>query len=372
MENNNQIQYRVSDAIAAIDEAFPNELQERWDNSGLLIGNANEQLKGALLTLDVTEQVVDEAIDNNCNLIISHHPVMFDGVKQLTGATADQRIVMKAVRHNIAIYAAHTNVDKCLHGTSNIMAERLNLTDRQILEPATNALYKVVVYVPQSHAQTVRNAMFAVGAGQVGNYDSCSFNVNGNGTFKANEGANPFVGSVGKMHTEAETRIETILPYNICNKVIAAAKAVHPYEEMAYDIFKLQNEWQQCGFGIVGNLPKPLSEDEFLTLLKDKFGCRHFRYTQTAHRQIQKVALCSGSGSDLISNAIATGAQAYVTADIKYHQFFEAEGKIMLADIGHYESEQFTKQLFLEVLIKKMPTFAPYLSKVNSNPIKFY
>ncbi len=358
--------------ITQILESFaPLSLQESYDNAGLIVGNKNDKVNGILITLDVTEEVVQEAIDAGYNFILAHHPVAMGGLKKFNGSNYDERIIIKAIKNDIAIYAGHTNLDSVESGVNSKICDKIGLQNRQILSPAKNELIKLVTFVPIDYCQRVREAVFNAGAGQIGNYDSCSFNVQGNGTFKANKNTNPFVGEKGKVHTEKEERIETILPAHIKNKVLKALINAHPYEEVAYDLYPLMNTYPGIGSGMIGELAEPEDEIKFLERIKDIFKVGTIRYTSLLNKPIKKVAVCGGSGSFLIRDAKAQGADIFITGDLKYHQFFDAEKQIILADIGHFESEQFTKELFFEILTKKIPNFAICLSKVNTNPIKY-
>jgi dinuclear metal center YbgI/SA1388 family protein len=361
----------VKDVISAIESFAPPWLQESYDNSGLQTGDQMMQVTGILITLDVTMEVVDEAIRNKCNLIVAHHPVTLSGIKRLTGNSAGERILIKSIKNDVAIYAAHTNLDSVKHGVSGVLADKLGLFNRKILEPKMNHLVKLVAFVPVAEAEKVRNAIFESGAGHIGAYDCCSFNSLGEGTFRGTEETNPFVGEKGQLHTEPELRIEVILPVFIQDKVVSAMISAHPYEEPAYDLYMLNNKWHDKGFGIVGDLPESMKPEDFLQTLKDVTGAGCIRYTASLATEVSKVAVCGGSGSSLLKKAISAGADAFVTGDFKYHQFFEGENRIVIADIGHYESEQFTKELFFEILTKKLPNFAIRLSQVNSNPIKY-
>ncbi|ASB49651.1 Nif3-like dinuclear metal center hexameric protein [Alkalitalea saponilacus] len=362
----------IKEIISHLEDFAPQSLQEGFDNSGMQTGDVNQNATGVLITLDVTPEVVDESIKTNCNLIISHHPVTISGVKSLTGKNLSEQVFIKAIKNNIAIYTAHTNIDNVKNGVSGILANKLGLINHKILSLKQNALVKLVVFVPKEAAGEVRNAIFEAGAGQIGNYDSCSFNIAGEGTFRGDESTNPYVGEKGELHTEPEIRVETILPATLQSRVLNALIKAHPYEEPAFDFYPLNNSWPEAGLGIVGEYHQPLSKTEFLTKLKEVTNASCIRYTECIHEKIQKVAVCGGSGSSFLRNAIASGAQAFVTGDFKYHQFFDAENRIMIADVGHYESEQFTKELFFEILTKKIPNFAVRLSEVNSNPIKYF
>ncbi len=350
----------------------PLSFQESYDNSGLQLGDPEMEVNGILITLDVTEGVVEEAAELGYNLIISHHPVIFGGLKSITGRTAPERIVARCLREGIAIYSGHTNFDSIPEGVNKAMADRLGLGKLKILETRKGLLKKLVVFVPTAQSTQVREAMFEAGAGQIGAYDSCSFNVEGKGTFRGQEGTDPYVGRPGAKHTEPETRVETIVPAHLLNRVVQAMVSAHPYEEVAYDIYPLENSNPGVGMGMVGEFEVGMDEEVFLNFVKDRFGLSVIRHTALLGRQVKKVALCGGAGSFLIGKAIASNADVFVTGDLKYHQFFDAEGKIVLMDIGHFESEQFTRELFYDLLMKNFPKFAIRLSETDTNPIKYY
>jgi dinuclear metal center YbgI/SA1388 family protein len=361
----------LQEIISELESFAPPSLQESYDNSGLQVGQPSMKITGILITLDVTEAVLEEAMSHQYNLIVAHHPVTLSGVKRLTGQTAAERIWMMAVKNDLAIYAAHTNLDSVSGGVSTVLADKIGLLNQRILEPRSNLLVKLVTFVPHKQAQEVRQALFNAGAGQIGDYDQCSYNVHGEGTFRGGENTHPFAGESGLMHTEPEVRIETIVPDYLQNKVLQALFAAHPYEEPAYDLIALKNQWNNTGFGVIGDLPEPLPVQTFLQTLKRLTNTGCIRYTETEKPEVHTVAVCGGSGSFLLKQAIRQQADVLVTGDFKYHQFFDGEKKIMIADIGHYESEQFTKELFFKLLTKKFPNFAVRLSNVNSNPIKY-
>lgn len=361
----------VGELCTAIEEQAPLSLQEKYDNAGLLIGDFNQSVSGVLVCLDVTEAVLDEALALNCNLVISHHPLIFNGLKQLTGRNEVQRCVLKAVKNDIAIYAAHTNLDNVVNGVNGKIAEKLHLKDCRILSPLQNALLKLVTFVPQLLVQKVREALFEAGAGHIGNYDSCSFNVEGYGSFKAGEQTNPFVGELHSIHYEPEVRVEVILHRGQESAVVKALKAAHPYEEPAFDLIPLANLWEHSGAGIFGTLPEAVSVTEFLSNLKETLTIPVIRHTALIKPLVQKIAICGGSGSFLIRDAIAAKADIFITSDLKYHEFMEADGKLVLVDAGHYETEQYTKDLIGEIISKKFPTFAVHISKVTTNPILY-
>lgn len=353
-------------------EAFaPLYLQENYDNSGLLIGDKNKTITKAIISLDVTEDVLKEAILENADVIISHHPLIFKSLKKITDSNLVERIVQKAIKHDIAIYAIHTNLDNVFEGVNNIFAKQLGLHKLDILKPKPATLKKLMVYVPSSHVDNLRNALFAIGAGTIGNYDSCSFQLEGKGSFRALEGSNPFVGKENELHFEEESKIEMVFPAYLKARILQTIQEYHPYEEPAYDIFALENEWNITGAGMIGFLEKPMDEIDFLNLVKHKTGSECIRYSTLTGKSVRKIALCGGSGSFLIGVAKAVKADVFITGDIKYHEFFEADNRILIADIGHYESEQFTKQLLVDYLTKKMPNFAVRISERNTNVVNY-
>jgi dinuclear metal center YbgI/SA1388 family protein len=361
----------ISEIISYLESVAPPAYQESYDNAGLIIGDPASTITSALIALDVTESVIDEAIETGCELIIAHHPILFRGIKKLNGSTYVERCVIKAIKNDIAIYAAHTNLDSITGGVNSKICEKIGLTNLTILSPVKGQLLKLVTFIPENHLEKVRDALFDAGAGMIGKYDKCSFNSGGTGTFRGGDETNPYVGEPGEFHLEKESRFETILPKHLKNKIVAALLKSHPYEEVAYDIYPLENSFQQVGAGMVGELPGAENEIDFLARLLDIFGCKTIRHTYLLGKPVKKVAVCGGSGTFLLPAAIAAGVDIFVTADMKYHDFFDAEEKIVVADIGHYESEQFTKELFYEILIKKFPNFALRLSEVKTNPVLY-
>jgi len=362
---------KLKEIVSFFEEIAPFSLQESYDNSGIQIGSQESEVTGILISIDLTNEVLDEAIKNSCNLILSHHPLIFGGIKKLTGSNAIEAMIVKAIKNDINILSVHTNIDSVFNGVSSKICDKLGLINRKILDPAKDRLLKLVYFVPLDHAEKVRESIFLAGAGQIGNYENCSFSSEGKGSFKAGENANPYVGKINELHLEKEIRVETILPVNIRGKVISALLKSHPYEEVAYDLYPLENKLETAGLGMVGEFEEEMEEHEFLNAVKTIFNTGCVRYTALRNKKVKKVAVCGGSGSFLLGKAIASGADAFISGDFKYHQFFDAEGKIIITDIGHYESEQFTKELFYELLTKKFPTFALLLSEVNTNPINY-
>ena len=358
--------------ISEIEQLAPPAFQEDYDNTGLQTGDPDMEIHGTLITLDVTEEVLEDALSKGDNLIVSHHPITLSGVKKLTGSNPAERILAKAVQKNIAIYSAHTSIDSVINGVSGILARKLGLTNIQVLSPRAGLLLKLVTFVPTKYAEKVRAALFDAGAGVIGNYDCCSYNLEGIGTFRAGEETSPFVGEKGSIHYEKEERIETIFPKHLKAQILRALLEVHPYEEVAYDLYPLNNTWQKVGFGAIGDLKHPLSEKEVLRIIKEVTGAQCIRHTSLTGNPVKKIAVCGGSGSFLLKQAIKNGAHIFVSSDFKYHQFQEADNKIVIADIGHYESEQFTKEVFFELLTKKFPNFAVRLTNVTTNPVKYY
>jgi dinuclear metal center YbgI/SA1388 family protein len=362
----------VIEVIRLLEEYAPLNLQESYDNSGLLVGNKEEQVKAVLCTLDITLSVIDEAIKLGANLIVSHHPVIFEPLTSITGKNSNEQAVIKAIKHNIALYAAHTNLDNSNRGTNRILADKLGIINCTILNPLENYLYKIVTFVPPSHAEQVREALFSAGAGHICNYDNCSYNLTGEGTFRAGANSNPYIGEIGKLHTENEIRIETIVPKDKITQVISALKHSHPYEEVAYDLYPLANEFNNAGSGMIGDLTEILPAGKFLKHIKTALNLPAIRYAGELKGMIKRIAFCAGAGSFLLDKAVQAKADAYLTGDIKYHKFFEAENNILLCDIGHYESEQFANEIFYNLLNKKISTFAVHLSKIITNPIKYF
>ncbi len=361
----------VNEVAKLLEDFAPLSLQEDYDNSGLLVGIPQMRVNGILLTIDITPDVVNEAVERKANLIVAHHPIIFKGIKRLNGSNYIERAVMHAIKNDIAIYAAHTNLDIAPNGVSHRIAQRLELSGIEVLKPLPNWLVKLVTFVPTAYAERVREALFSAGAGVIGNYDCCSYNIQGYGTFRAGEGTNPFVGEQGVVHSEPEVRVETVVPRNMLGRVVAQMLKVHPYEEVAYDIYPLELPYRLAGLGVVGNLPQPIPVNDFLINLKQTFNARAIRYTQPVTDTVHRVALCGGSGIELLSYAIAVNADVFITADVKYHQFFDADSRITIVDIGHFESEQFTVDIFYDLLSKKLPNFAIFKSELKTNPINY-
>ena len=362
----------LKNIITELEKFAPLSYQESYDNCGLLTGNKAQTVTGAILCLDCTEDVVEEAIKKKCNLIIAHHPVIFSGLKKLNGNNYVERTIIKAIQNNIAIYACHTNLDNVKLGVNKKIADKLGLINTQILAPKKSLLKKIVTFVPASHLENVRENLFNSGAGNIGDYDKCSFVLEGVGSFRGNENSNPFIGEKEKLSLEKECRIEMIFEAVHESQIISALKQHHPYEEVAFDIYQLENTYQNIGSGMIGELEFPISENEFLELIKSVFKLKLIKHTSLLNKSIKKVSLCGGSGSFLLRNAINSKSDIYISSDFKYHEFFDAENQILIADIGHYESEQFTPEIFYDIISNKFPTFASYLTETNTNPVNYF
>lgn len=361
----------IREVIELIEDFAPTKYAEDFDNVGLLVGNAQNKITGALISLDTMEATIDEAIQKNCNLIISFHPIIFSGIKKLTGRNYVERIVLKAIKNDIAIYAIHTALDNQYKGVNDMISEKLGLKNRRVLIPRTDSIKKLTTFVPLKNADKVRNALFKAGAGSIGNYDHCSFNISGKGSFKGNANSNPVIGEKGQVHFEEEMQIGVTYSSHLESRILNSLFNAHPYEEVAYEIHSLENKNQHLGMGMIGELEKETDIKKFLVSVKDTFDCGCIRHSKLLAKPVKKVAVLGGSGAFAIEAAKAAGANIYITADLKYHDFYKAEERLVLADIGHYESEQFTKNLLYSFLSKKISSFALILADTNTNPIHY-
>lgn len=369
---------KLKEIITILEEMAPVSYAEDFDNIGLLTGNRDHEVDGILVCHDALENVINEAIAKNCNLVICFHPIIFSGLKKITGSNYVERALIKAIKNDIAIYAVHTALDNHQKGVNHIFAKAIGLTNIRILIPKQNFIRKLVTYTIPENAEKVRNALFDAGAGTIGNYENCSFSSTGIGTYMGNENSNPQIGERFEFAENQEIKIEVTFEKQLESKVIKALFQSHVYEEVAYEIYELKNQHQNIGLGAIGVLEKPMNEKEFLLMVKEKMQTPAIRHSELRGKSIQKVALLGGSGSFAIKNAIQSGADAFLTADLKYHNFYEAENQILLADIGHFESERYTKNYIVDFLQKKIPNFAValpkggiILSEENTNPVKY-
>lgn len=361
----------VKDVINYLEELAPLSYAEDFDNVGLLVGNKLSKVTGVLVTLDTIEAVIDEAIEKNCNLIVSFHPIIFKGLKKITGKSYVERTVLKAIKNDIAIYAIHTALDNALKGVNDIICNTLGLTNKKILIPQKGTIKKLTTYVPTKNAESLRTELFKAGAGNIGNYDNCSFNTEGKGTYRGNESSNPQIGKKGELHEEPETQISVTFSKHVESQLINTLFEHHPYEEVAFEVTTLDNYNQNIGIGMIGELTNSQKTKTFLKFVKEKMNVSCIRHSELIKENVSKIAVLGGSGSFAISAAKAAGADILVTSDLKYHDFFSAENDIILADIGHYESEQFTKTFLVDYLSKKITNFAVVLSTTNTNPVKY-
>lgn len=362
---------KIKEIIQYLETIAPLQYQEAYDNAGLICGSPDDPVKGAIITLDSTEEVIDEAIDKECNLVIAHHPIIFKGLKSLTGKNYVERTIIKAIKNDIAIYAFHTNLDNVIDGVNSKICEKLGLINSTILVAKNDNLNKLVSFVPKESTSEVLSELHKAGSGNIGNYSNCSFRVEGTGTFMPKEGATPKVGETNHQEEVEENRIEVIFPAHLSGEMLNALKRAHPYEEAAYFMQPTTNRNQEVGSGMIAELKKPMPAIDFLGYLKDKMNLELIRHTKLTKDKIKKVAICGGSGSFLLKAAINKKADVFISADFKYHEFFDAEDKIIIADIGHYESEVFTKDLIYELLTKKFSNFALNLSGIKTNPINY-
>ncbi len=363
---------QIAEILQELERRAPLHLQEKYDNAGLITGDKKWACTGIICTLDATEEVIAEAIENGCNLVVAHHPILFYGLKKITGKDYVEKALILAIKNDIALYAIHTNLDNMLDGVNGKIAELLGLKNIQLLSPKPGLLQKLYTYVPVSHKEKLLNALFAAGGGMISDYSECSFSMEGKGTFKPGENTNPFSGEHGKRAEENEVKIELIFPAWLQQSMLQALKENHPYEEVAYEIIRLENTSNSMGSGILGDLPEALPENELLDLIKKTLGLNVIKHTKFLQKPIQKIALCGGAGSFLIKDAIAAGAGLFLTSDIKYHEFFDADGKIVVADAGHWETEQFTIDLLFDILRQKFPNFAVLKTKMRTNPVFYF
>ncbi|MCL2131675.1 MAG: Nif3-like dinuclear metal center hexameric protein [Lentimicrobiaceae bacterium] len=362
--------FSVAEVVAYLEKIAPPCYQESYDNSGLQVGDMNNIVTKGLVCLDLTPAVMKEAVETGANLIITHHPLIFNPLKKIAGTTVCEKLVIKAVKNDIAVYSMHTNLDNVHIGVNAAFAQKLQLKNVQILRKNNRILLKLITFVPVQQAENVRENLFRAGAGHIGNYQKCSYNSEGTGTFEGNDSTNPFVGEKNKLHYEKEMRLEVILPVHLKNKVVKALLAAHPYEEPAYDLILLENTSNNIGAGMIGELENAMSELDFLQFLKEKMQLQCIKHSQFRKKTIKKVAICGGSGSFLIPDAIKENADVFISSELKHNHFLDFHSSIFLADIGHFESEIEIKNQICAFLIKKFSIFAN--SEIECNPIAYF
>lgn len=369
---------KLKELFPILEEMAPLAYAEDFDNVGLLVGNQEQELTGILVCHDALETVIEEAITKDCNLVVCFHPILFSGMKKITGKNYVERAILKAIKNDIAIYAVHTALDNHQNGVNKIFCDALGLLKTKVLIPKQNFIQKLVTYTIPENEIELRNALFDAGAGKIGNYENCSFNSQGLGTYMGNENSNPEIGERFEFVESKEIKIEITFEKHLQSKILKALFKNHVYEEVAYEIYQLENQHQNIGLGMIGELENPMSATAFLKFVKEKMQCGGIRHTELLDKPIKKVAVLGGSGSYAIKNAIQAGADVFLTADLKYHNFYEAENQLVLADIGHFESERYTKNYIVDFLKEKITKFAPafsagkvVLSEENTNPVKY-
>ena len=362
---------KIKEILSILEEMAPLSYAEDFDNVGLLVGDRETEASGVLVCHDALESVIEEAIEKKCNLVVCFHPILFSGIKKITGKNYVERSVLKAIKNDIAIYAVHTALDNHQNGVNKIFCDALGLQNTKTLIPKPNFIQKLVTYTILENTEKLRNALFDAGAGIIGNYEDCSFNSKGIGTYMGNENSNPEIGARFEFVEAEEIKIEVTFEKYLQSKILKALFSNHVYEEVAYEIYDLQNTHQNIGLGMIGELDKPINEKDFLQFVKEKMECGGIRHSEFTGKMVKKVAVLGGSGAFAIKNAIQAGADVFLTADMKYHNFYEAENRILLTDIGHFESERFTKNYIVDYLTKKIPNFAVNLSQINTNPVKY-
>ncbi|WP_371370673.1 Nif3-like dinuclear metal center hexameric protein [Sporomusa aerivorans] len=343
---------KCRDIIAEVEQLAPKHFAESWDNVGLLIGRPDQDIHKVLVTLDVDTAVVEEAIAVQADMIVAHHPLLFKGLTRIRTDSPQGNMLASLIKKDVAVYAAHTNLDSAPGGVNDVLARKLNL--RNVVPLTTvyqEKLHKLVVFVPVSHVETVRAAMTAAGAGHIGNYSHCTFQTQGVGTFLPLAGTSPYIGEQNKLEYVEEYRLETIIPLSIRSQVVSAMLAAHPYEEVAYDDYLLQNTGPGSGLGRVGELSQPLTLADFINQIKSALCIQSLKAAGPTKTFIQKVAVCGGSGASLIKNAITAGADVLVTGDVKYHEAQEAiAAGLNIIDAGHFATEQPVVECLVEYL----------------------
>lgn len=363
---------KIKEFIKEFEQIIPVRQAEDFDNVGLLCGNPEREISGVLIAHDALEFIIDEAIEKNFNLILCFHPIIFSGLKSITGKNYVERAVLKALENKIAIYAIHTAFDNDYFGVNYKICEVLGLKNQQVLMPKKNQLKKLEVYVPTDSAEKLRNALFVAGAGNIGFYDECSFTIQGDGTFRPLEGSNPVTGTHNERENANEVLLSVIFEDYKKHQILFAMKQNHPYEEVAYQLISLDNENQYTGLGRFGDLETEMNETDFLKFVKEKFNLNIIRHSSLNNKKIRTIGVLGGSGVSGIKAAMSAKCDAYITGDVKYHDFFSAEGKMLICDIGHFESEQFVVQQLFEILSEKFTTFAIAKTTQITNPVNYF
>ncbi len=366
--------HTVGDVIRIIESSYPLCYQEPYDNSGLQVGQMGEKVTGIMLSVETTEAVLEECVDKGCNFLLSHHPILFKPLKRVTMCTYQERCLAFAIKHNIAIYALHTSADNILQGINFFVANKvgMQIDGRRPLCPAKGGAYKLQVYVPKTHQKIVREALHQEGIGVSGKYSSCSFSSEGVGRFIPRKGASPFIGKeIGVMEQVSEVCVSMLVEQHLLSAALGTIKRVHPYEEPAYEIIPLLGQSVQVGSGLLGFLPAPVPANSFLNQLKETFNTSVVAHSEITQKMISSVAICGGSGGPFLEQAIAAGADAYVTGEAKYNDFLDAQGRINLVVLGHHTSEQVAIDLFEQLLHQITQEVSLYKSQRDINPVRF-
>lgn len=361
------------DICRYIEKIYPLGLAEDWDNSGLLIGDYNQTINAILITLDINQKIIDEAVDKKVDMIISHHPLIFSPLKRIYYNSYEGKVIMDAIKNNICIYSAHTNFDIADNGMNDILCLKLNISKKENLKVLNyNKLKKFVVYVPKNYEYKVRDAIFKVGGGCIGNYSNCSFNIAGTGTFKPEKGTNPFIGHQGETEFVEETRIETVIENELLTEVIEAVKKSHPYEEVAYDIYPLDIKGKEIGLGRIGYLNNNIKYSDFLDCAKKALEINNLRYTGNLEDNVQKIAVCSGSGGDFVDECIIKKVDVFITGEIKYHQAQKANyNNLKIIQAGHFETENLFIDYIYNMLNNSCDNITIYKTEKNNCLFKF-
>ncbi len=362
---------KCSELMKFMEEFAPVNLAEDYDNVGLLIGSRNQEIKKVLVCLDVTTKVVEEAVEKKVNLIVSHHPIIFKGLKRIVEEDPKGRLLYKLIRNGIGVYSAHTNMDFTHGGINDTLANLLGLSNiRNLKKHKEDRFFKIVVFVPEQNTDTVREAMCSAGAGWVGDYSDCTFMVKGTGTFKPLEGTNPYIGSKGNLEKVEEYRLETIVPQKKLKKVVNAMIEAHPYEEVAYDVYPMELSLKEYGFGKVGSLVETQKLDKFISTVKEKLNVKSVRVIGSVKKEIRNVAVFCGSFDTDVINSM-NGVDVLVTGDMKYHDALDAaEMGLCIIDAGHYSTERIMVPRLAWILSQRFASVDIETSILEENPIK--
>lgn len=367
----------VKELIKYLEDWAPPGAAWEKDNVGLLVGSGDEKIENIFLSLELTGEVLEQALKKNCNFIFTHHPLIFNPVKNLdVNKNPNSKLIYKLIKNDINLFSAHTNLDFTKDGVSFTLAKKLKLNKITFLKNEESNQFKVVVFLPETNLDEVASAMFNQGAGIIGEYNNCSFRTNGIGTFKGSANSNPFIGKKENFEKANEVRLEVLVDSWKLNKVINAMLKSHPYEEPAYDIYPLRNKNVNYGAGAIGELDNEMNVNEFLKHVEKSLLLSNFRFVNGNKRRIKKVAVCGGSGSELLNDAISKNADVFITADIKYHTFHDAKNKILLIDAGHYETEvvilKIVEEKIKKLIKEKKENIKVYKYSSSTNPVKFY